>query len=247
MAPEICRCDAETRARARREGVSLYGKEVDCWSIGVLAYELLFGYLPSSDGEEWVRWEKIDFEGTNGTQRKRKHISDEAKSFVTASLQVNRESRLTVQQMLRHPWIVKNIGDRVMMATQGQSTFNARESALVQVSGMDAAHNDHHANRRQAHASATMHPLRSHSIGVKEAADTADVQGVRKTKSIDSFQALSRQNLKKPAEKQAPKNQGGSSPPKSLFSISSTMLRKARAALFGSSSSSSRRMKRVST
>ena len=118
MAPEIF-SDAETRRRARQEDVSLYGKEVDCWAIGVLAYEVLFGCVPwewdTNDREEMVKCVRergIDFDPhrRKGTQRGRKEISAEAKSFISACLNVDPESRLTVQQMRCHPWMASCIG-----------------------------------------------------------------------------------------------------------------------------------------
>ena len=46
MAPEIVRCDKAMRDRLRAENRSGYGPEVDCWAIGVLAYECLVGAAP---------------------------------------------------------------------------------------------------------------------------------------------------------------------------------------------------------
>lgn len=43
MAPEILLCDAEKREKARSKNHNLYDLKVDCWALGVLAYEGLVG------------------------------------------------------------------------------------------------------------------------------------------------------------------------------------------------------------
>ena len=118
MAPEILLCDSETCARARRENVSLYGKEVDCWAIGVLVYECLFECMPwelssSSPLSAWVTHMTetgLDFSRAskrNGARRARRKdtISSEAMSFISSCLDMNPRTRITVQQMSSHPWI----------------------------------------------------------------------------------------------------------------------------------------------
>jgi serine/threonine protein kinase len=50
MAPEIVRCDKARRDELRALGKNGYGPEVDCWAIGVLAYECLVGTAPFEGG-----------------------------------------------------------------------------------------------------------------------------------------------------------------------------------------------------
>ena len=129
MAPEIFLCDAEARARARREKVSLYGKEVDCWAIGVLAYECLFGRTPwefdgasHEDCARRILAQGVSFDddppsasvNDEGVEQRRSRsrrrvISSEAKDFISSCLVFDPASRLTVQQMLWHPWITRGI------------------------------------------------------------------------------------------------------------------------------------------
>ena len=114
MSPEILRCDSEARARARRAKVSLYGKEVDCWAIGVLVYECLFECMPwewdHTQCEEMLTYmteRGLDFSRASkrsGAQRS-STISSEAMSFISSCLDMNPQTRITVQQMSSHPWI----------------------------------------------------------------------------------------------------------------------------------------------
>ena len=100
MAPEIFRCKA-------------YGPEVDCWAVGVLTYECLFNRVPweldASHGVSYKDWAthilaaRLKFDSS----RHQRVISAEARDFISSCLDVDPRSRLTVQQMLLHPWIQK--------------------------------------------------------------------------------------------------------------------------------------------
>ena len=53
MAPEIVRCDKARRDALRAVDRSGYGPEIDCWAIGILAFECLAGRAPfESDSTE---------------------------------------------------------------------------------------------------------------------------------------------------------------------------------------------------
>ena len=146
MAPELLFCDREARNLARQENVSLYGKEVDCWAIGILAYESLFGCLPwnldTYSYDEWmkcIREQGVNFEpsGRTGTQKHRKEeVSAEAKDFILSCLEVNRESRLTVQQMSWHPWITKSV--RKAIVEQRRPEMTHRDLHVTELGGQQS-------------------------------------------------------------------------------------------------------------
>ena len=109
MAPELLRCTPERRRRARMEKRSLYGKEIDCWAVGVLAHELLWGEVPyhASDENACEDLEKkiletASFEDVDD-ERKRS-ASPDAIDFVGRSLRSDPVKRLTAYDMLLHPW-----------------------------------------------------------------------------------------------------------------------------------------------
>jgi serine/threonine protein kinase len=82
-----------------------YGREVDLWSVGVIAFVLLRGRLPF-DGK--VKSQiisktvagKIPFEGDPVWEK----ISEQAKDLITNLLQVEPSKRFTSAQALAHPW-----------------------------------------------------------------------------------------------------------------------------------------------
>lgn len=82
-----------------------YTKQCDLWSLGVIAFILLAGYMPFS-GSEAVQTKNIL--GGKYTMKKERwgSISEEGINFVQALLQVDPDKRLTAETALEHPWIV---------------------------------------------------------------------------------------------------------------------------------------------
>ncbi|XP_078455032.1 calcium/calmodulin-dependent protein kinase type 1D-like [Lampetra fluviatilis] len=96
-----------------------YGKEVDCWSIGVIAYVLLCGYPPFYDENDAKLFEQIlkaeyEFDSPYWDD-----ISDSAKDFIHHLMEKEPSKRYTCKQALQHPWIAgdtaldKNIHESV--------------------------------------------------------------------------------------------------------------------------------------
>lgn len=81
-----------------------YGKAVDVWSIGVIAYILLCGYPPfydESDANLFAQILKGDFEFDAPYWDE---ISDSAKDFIRHLICVDPEKRYTCAGALEHPW-----------------------------------------------------------------------------------------------------------------------------------------------
>jgi len=81
-----------------------YTKQCDLWSLGVIAFILLAGYMPFS-GSEQVQKAKISAGEYTLKKERWSTVSEEALGFVQALLQVNPDKRLTAEQALEHPWI----------------------------------------------------------------------------------------------------------------------------------------------
>lgn len=82
-----------------------YGKEVDCWSIGVIAYILLCGYPPFYDENDTALFQQIlkaeyEFDSPYWDD-----ISHSAKEFISRLMCKDREKRFSCKQALKHPWI----------------------------------------------------------------------------------------------------------------------------------------------
>ena len=77
-----------------------YGIECDCWSLGVIMYTLLCGYLPfygNNPGEvfEQIKTGKVSFE-----HKEFEHVSESAKDLILKLLAKDKQQRFTCAQAL---------------------------------------------------------------------------------------------------------------------------------------------------
>lgn len=102
----VCGTWAYCAPEVKRDHV--YTKSVDVWSLGVILFILIGGYHPfDPDGEASdrqlesnVRKGRFDFDDPNWND-----VSDEVKDLICKMLCVDAATRLTVDQVLAHPWI----------------------------------------------------------------------------------------------------------------------------------------------
>lgn len=85
-----------------------YGKEVDCWSIGVIAYILLCGYPPFYDENDAALFQQIlkaeyEFDSPYWDD-----ISSSAKEFIRRLMCKDPKKRFSCKQAIAFPWISGN-------------------------------------------------------------------------------------------------------------------------------------------
>ena len=102
FAPEVLRRRHTIAGRGR------YGKEADCWSLGVILYILLSGTPPfdATLGLDCVVDAKIGF-----PKDKWHGISDQAKDLVQKLLMADPTRRISVKDACKHAWIMVDDGD----------------------------------------------------------------------------------------------------------------------------------------
>jgi calcium-dependent protein kinase len=81
-----------------------YGSQCDMWSVGVVAFALLMGYMPFSGSDRWMHM-CIGRGKYTVKQEQWEKISTPAQHFVTSLLQVDPDRRLSAQEALEHEWI----------------------------------------------------------------------------------------------------------------------------------------------
>ncbi|KAM4809436.1 maternal embryonic leucine zipper kinase [Rhinophrynus dorsalis] len=84
------------------QGKAYIGSEADIWSMGVLMYALMCGYLPFDDDNVMVLYKKI----MRGKYEIPKWLSPGSVLLLSQMLQVDPKKRITVKHLLGHPWLM---------------------------------------------------------------------------------------------------------------------------------------------
>ena len=85
-----------------------YDKSVDLWSIGIITFLLLCGYMPFDDKHSEREIARQTIQDPVPYENKIwSKLSPEAKTFVDGLLQKKPEKRYTIKEVLEHPWIKK--------------------------------------------------------------------------------------------------------------------------------------------
>ncbi|XP_061131346.1 maternal embryonic leucine zipper kinase [Syngnathus typhle] len=91
------------------QGKAYIGSEADVWSMGVLLFALLCGYLPFDDDSCVVLYRKI----TRGKYDNPAWLSPGSILLLNQMMQVDPKLRLAVHQLLEHPWVMKDYNSPV--------------------------------------------------------------------------------------------------------------------------------------
>eukprot|EP00581_Thalassiosira_minuscula_P014700 CAMPEP_0183717376 /NCGR_PEP_ID=MMETSP0737-20130205/11005_1 /TAXON_ID=385413 /ORGANISM="Thalassiosira miniscula, Strain CCMP1093" /LENGTH=408 /DNA_ID=CAMNT_0025946811 /DNA_START=69 /DNA_END=1295 /DNA_ORIENTATION=+ len=85
-----------------------YNKSCDLWSVGVVAYTLLCGYSPFKGASNDETLRTVSRGEYNFPSKDWKAISSDARHFVRQLLQMDPKKRMTADEALKHPWIVRH-------------------------------------------------------------------------------------------------------------------------------------------
>ncbi|XP_029289437.1 LOW QUALITY PROTEIN: maternal embryonic leucine zipper kinase [Cottoperca gobio] len=91
------------------QGKAYIGSEADVWSMGVLLFALLCGYLPFDDDNCMVLYRKI----SRGKYDNPQWLSPDSVLLLNQMMQVDPKRRLTLRQLLDHPWATKDYNSPV--------------------------------------------------------------------------------------------------------------------------------------
>eukprot|EP00618_Florenciella_parvula_P002270 CAMPEP_0119465910 /NCGR_PEP_ID=MMETSP1344-20130328/816_1 /TAXON_ID=236787 /ORGANISM="Florenciella parvula, Strain CCMP2471" /LENGTH=289 /DNA_ID=CAMNT_0007498195 /DNA_START=183 /DNA_END=1049 /DNA_ORIENTATION=- len=82
-----------------------HGKEVDCWSLGVVTYVLLCGFPPFYHEDEQVLFRQIKSGRFEFPTPHWDPITESAKDFICKLLVVDPEKRMTMDEAKQHSWL----------------------------------------------------------------------------------------------------------------------------------------------
>jgi len=82
-----------------------YGREIDIWSVGVVAYVVLSGSLPFFHNVLHKLYRQIVERDLSFPETAWKSVAKGSQDFILRLLQVRPGDRLTAEQSLNHPWL----------------------------------------------------------------------------------------------------------------------------------------------
>ncbi|KAI0497306.1 hypothetical protein KFK09_020529 [Dendrobium nobile] len=106
---------------------------VDLWSCGIILFVLVAGYLPFNDSSLIAMYRKI----YNGEYHCPKWTSLELRDLIGRLLDKNPETRITVEEILAHPWFRKGL-DENKLAKMGSFQEEVDKDEYYKISKAEA-------------------------------------------------------------------------------------------------------------
>ncbi len=85
-----------------------YDEKCDIWSCGVILYILLCGFPPFNGPNDKIIMEKVAKGSYSFDTEEWKCVSDDAKNFIRKMLEYDPAKRMSAEEALNDPWIVKH-------------------------------------------------------------------------------------------------------------------------------------------
>lgn len=119
-----------------------YDTKCDTWSVGVILFLLLGGYLPFEDEDE----DKVFDRTRNGLYEFHPHyfgrVSNDAKELVTMLLTINPGKRASAEKAMEHKWMKRNdqqLQEKQLNADKLKATIMAKEKIRKAVNTIKVA------------------------------------------------------------------------------------------------------------
>ena len=122
MAPFVLKKYQKSQTSRYCSNIQLYDQKVDVWSLGVTCYNMLIGkkIYDFSSLDELI--EQVEA----GSYSVPTTLSREMVSFLNGMFQYDPKRRLTVEQLSRHPFLIKNVSEFTRINTERASKRSLR-------------------------------------------------------------------------------------------------------------------------
>lgn len=100
------------------------GRRADVWSCGVILYALLVGALPFDDDNLRHLLEKVK----RGIFHIPHFVPQECQSLLRAMIEVDAEKRITLSEVLRHPWVLGSTNSSSLSSSSVATTASSKDN-----------------------------------------------------------------------------------------------------------------------
>jgi len=116
-------------------GEKYYGDKVDVWSVGIILYAMVCGYLPFEDPVTKKLYKKIMTADYNIP----KYVSNSVRDLMMKILNTNPDDRYTISDIIDHPWFTRVASFPWPLSSQDGEVTEEDKAAFMQkeVSGMN--------------------------------------------------------------------------------------------------------------
>eukprot|EP00045_Choanoeca_perplexa_P009186 m.87627 g.87627 ORF g.87627 m.87627 type:complete len:628 (-) comp14786_c0_seq1:88-1971(-) len=108
-------------------GERYLGPPADMWSLGILLYALLCGFLPFDDEDTQRLYRQVQ----KGVYEIPRWMSTESQEIIAALLKHKPKDRLTMEQVLRHPWVLQGLSVDRLDPSSTLPLANVHDTAIV--------------------------------------------------------------------------------------------------------------------
>ena len=92
-----------------------YNKQIDIWSLGIILFYMLVGHFPFQGNNEEIIAKKIVYQPLKFDEKEWENKSKKVINLIEKSLEKKPNKRINIDDFLKHPWIKKNLKQKMSL------------------------------------------------------------------------------------------------------------------------------------